>query len=224
MTFLSFPFRAGKAAPILACLLALGLLAPLSGPADAAAESAPAGVTTGQKAPDFSLPDATGETRRLSDYAGKIVVLEWTNNECPYVRKQYDSGNMQKTQKAAFDDGVIWLVIHSSAEGEQGHVTAAEALKLKETERSSETARLLDDDGTVGHLYGAKTTPHMFVIDQNGVLVYQGAIDDAPSANPNSVDGAKNYVREALDALEKGETIAIADTKPYGCSVKYSTH
>lgn len=175
----------------------------------------------GNSAPDFALQAASGKSVKLSDYQGKTVVLEWLNHGCPFVRKHYDSNNMQALQKKYTDKGVIWLSIISSAEGKQGHVNAKEAAKEKGSNNSSATDILLDPTGKIGTMYEAKTTPHMYVVNSNRVLVYQGAIDDKPSTNTEDVKGATNYVAAALDATLAGKKIAMAQTKSYGCSVKY---
>lgn len=175
----------------------------------------------GEGAPDFKLTGADGKTYSLSQYKGKTVVLEWFNKDCPYVRKFYDSKTMQGLQKATTGKGTIWLSIVSSAPGKEGAIDAATATKLVKDWEIGSTAVLFDTKGTVGQLYGAKTTPHMFVIDKAGRLAYQGAIDDQPSATKKSLEGAHNYVSDALTALEKGETVKTASTTPYGCSVKY---
>jgi peroxiredoxin len=179
------------------------------------------GPTIGAPAPDFSLSDTNGVRHSLSDFKGNIVVLEWTNPECPFVKKHYETGNMQGLQEKAVASGVTWLTINSSAQGKQGYMTAEEANSYIAEEGSRETARLVDSSGEVGHLYGALTTPHMFVIDANGTLAYKGAIDDNPSADPVSVAGAKNYVTAALASLAAGKPIENAETRSYGCGVKY---
>jgi hypothetical protein len=186
----------------------------LSAPAHAA-------VPTGKPAPDFTATDSKGVRHTLAAYRGKTVVLEWTNHECPYTAKHYSTGNMQSLQAAATGAGVIWLSVVSSRPGAEGYVDAAAADRLTAGRGAHPTAVLLDPGGGLGRLYGARTTPHMFVIDGAGLLVYMGAIDDRPSANPASVKGARNYVREALDAVASGRPVAIAATRPYGCSVKY---
>ncbi len=175
----------------------------------------------GEAAPDFTLTDSQDKPHSLSEYKGKAVVLEWTNPQCPYVKKHYGSGSMQKLQKDATDAGVIWLSINSSAPGKEGYTDAKGTQAVIAEQKSAETARLIDADGTVGKLYGAKTTPHMFVVDKEGRLVYMGAIDDAPSTEPSSLTGAKNYVTAALDALKEGKPVAMPVTQPYGCGVKY---
>jgi len=178
-------------------------------------------VTTGAAAPDFSLASASGKTVKLSDYQGKTVVLEWLNHGCPFVRKHYDSGNMQAVQKTYTDKGVIWLSIISSAPGKQGHVDAKTAASEKASNKSNATEVLLDPTGVTGNAYEAKTTPHMYVIDAKGKLVYQGAIDDKASTDTADIKGAKNYVAAALDATLAGKTVAMGQSKSYGCSVKY---
>ncbi|UTW53917.1 redoxin domain-containing protein [Kordiimonas sp. SCSIO 12610] len=180
------------------------------------------GVEVGKPAPNFTAVDSKGNEVSLSDFLGKPVVLEWTNHDCPYVRKHYGSGNMQRTQSALTDDGVVWLSIISSAEGEQGYVSGAEADKLTATRGAYPSSVLLDPEGDVGRLYAARTTPHMFLIDEKGIVQYQGAIDDRPSARPASLKGATNYVKAAWDSLKAGNDIEAVNTKPYGCSVKYS--
>lgn len=201
----------------------LALLAFLSiiGVSAFAPASAQAAPVIGEAAPDFTAMDTMGVKHSLSDFQDKIVVLEWSNHECPFVEKQYGSGNMQKLQKDATDKGVIWLTIVSSALGKQGNVSADEANKIMKDAGAHATARLLDTTSEVGKLYDAKTTPHMFVIDKEGVLVYEGAIDSDPSFNPKSIEGATNYVTAALNSLEAGTPIEITNTQPYGCGVKY---
>jgi peroxiredoxin len=181
-----------------------------------------AAVETGATAPAFKLKSASGADVDLADYAGKIVVLEWTNHQCPYVVKHYETGNMQGLQKEMTEQDVVWLSIVSSAPGRQGYTEAEEANMVIEKTGAAATARLFDPTGEVGKAYGAQTTPHMFVIDAEGHVAYQGAIDDRPTARHDSVDGAKNYVREAVHALQHGEAVATPSTKPYGCGVKYA--
>jgi len=176
---------------------------------------------TGKAAPAFSLTDIHGKTHTLADFQGKTMVLEWTNYDCPFVKKHYGSGNMQKLQKTYTEKGVIWLSICSSASGKQGHYPAAAWQKKTVEKGSKATAVLLDPDGQVGRAYGAKTTPHIFIIAADGTLRYEGAMDDNPSWNPKTVEGAHNYVAAALDALLAGKAVAVSETKPYGCSVKY---
>lgn len=175
----------------------------------------------GQPAPAFSVADTTGKTWSLADLAGKGLILEWTNHDCPYVQKHYGSGNMQALQQEARDAGYVWLSVISSAPGKQGHVSAAEADELTEGRGAAPTAVLLDVDGAMGRAYGAKTTPHMFVIDGAGTLVYMGGIDDRATTDPADVEGAENYVRLALADLAAGKAVSNPATRPYGCSVKY---
>jgi len=181
-----------------------------------------AGISVNKPAPDFTGVDSNGKAHSLSQYRGKTVVLEWTNHDCPYVRKHYQSGNMQSLQKAATRDGVDWLSIISSAPGKQGHVSGAEANALTSQRNASPSAVILDVKGDIGRLYGAKTTPHMYIIDPKGTLVYMGGIDSIPSSNQDDIDRATNYVRVALQSLSDGNPIADNVTRPYGCSVKYN--
>lgn len=183
---------------------------------------AEASVATGAAAPAFSVQDATGRTRTLSEFAGRTVVLEWTNSGCPYVRKHYDARNMQTLQQEATANGVVWLSVISSAPGEQGYADGAGALAIADREGAHASAILLDPTGAMGHAYGARNTPHMFIINGEGRIVYQGAIDDRPSARPSSLEGATNYVRAALADLAAGRAVQTAQTTPYGCAVKYS--
>lgn len=179
-------------------------------------------VKTGDTAPAFELKSSDGKTVKLGDYKGKTVVLEWLNHGCPFVKKHYQSKNMQKLQADAKKDGAIWLSIVSSAPGKQGHGSAVETEKMRKEHGSNATAVLMDEDGKVGKAYDAKVTPHMFVINKEGVVVYQGAIDDKPSTDLEDVETAKPYVRDVLSELRKpGGKIAINSTQPYGCSVKY---
>lgn len=175
----------------------------------------------GAPAPAFTAMDSNGRPVSLSDYAGKTVVLEWTNYQCPYVRKMYDTGTMQALQKDAAARHIVWLTILSSAKGKQGYLDAEGANKRMAGEKAVPAAYLLDPDGTLGRLYNAQVSPHMFVIDRNGLLVYNGAIDDQPSVNHSTVKIANNYVKAALDDLEAGQPVKTATSKPYGCAVKY---
>ena len=190
----------------------------------AVALSAPALATPviGQPAPAFTAKDGDGKTRSLSEFKGKPVVLEWTNAGCPYVQKHYNSGNMQALQKGAAKDGVVWLTLISSAPGKQGYVSPAEAKNWKASSGAGSTALLLDPGGQVGKAYDARTTPHMYVVDKTGKLVYMGGIDDKPTADPSSLKGAKNYVTAALSDVKAGRAVATPVSKPYGCSVKYT--
>jgi len=176
----------------------------------------------GEKAPDFKATDSNGVEHTLSQYAGRYVVLEWHNNGCPYVRKQYNSGNMQRLQKEWIARGVVWLTVISSAPGMQGYVTAEEENVYLKKMDASPTAALLDPTGKLGHLYDAKTSPHMFIIDPSGTLIYDGAIDDQPTPDPASVAGATNYVSQALTEAMAGKPISLQTSRPYGCSVKYA--
>ena len=179
-------------------------------------------VTTGAAAPDFTLTDTSGTSHKLSDFKGKTVVLEWVNHGCPFVVKHYSPGNMQGLQAESTGKGVVWLSICSSAEGKQGYYTAEGWQKLNAEKGGKATAILLDPEGTVGKLYGAKTTPHMYVINAECTLVYQGAMDDKPSTDSDDIPGAKNYVKAALDEVLAGKPVTTGQTKPYGCSVKYA--
>lgn len=183
---------------------------------------ASASVATGAPAPNFSVRDATGATRTLAEFAGRTVVLEWTNSGCPYVRKHYDSRNMQNLQQEATAQGVVWLQVISSARGEQGYLDGPGALARVRTDGAHPTATLLDPSGAMGHAYGATNTPHMFIISGEGRVVYQGAIDNHASANPRSLEGATNYVRAALADIRAGRSVQTAETRAYGCSVKYA--
>lgn len=183
---------------------------------------AEAAVETGAQAPAFSVQDANGATRTLAEFRGRMVILEWTNHGCPYVRKHYDSGNMQALQREATADGIVWLQVISSAPGEQGHLDGQGALARVRTDNAAPTATLLDPTGAMGRAYGARNTPHMFIVSADGRVVYQGAIDDRPSARPASLEGAHNYVRAALADIEAGRAVQVPETTPYGCSVKYA--
>ena len=177
----------------------------------------------GQPAPAFQAADANGKTRALSEFRGKTVVLEWTNNGCPYVQKHYNAGAMQGLQTQARRDGVVWLSIISSAPGTQGYLTPADAKAWKTKVGAAPADVLLDPKGTVGRAYDARTTPHMYVVDKAGTLVYMGGIDDQPTADPASLKTARNYVVAALADVKAGRPVAQAVTRPYGCSVKYGS-
>jgi hypothetical protein len=180
-------------------------------------------VSSGASAPDFSVADATGAVRTLAEFAGQTVILEWTNYGCPSVRTHYDAGNMQALQRDAAARGIAWLQVISSAPGEQGHLDGPGAIARVATDNATVTATLLDPEGVMGRAYGALNTPQMVLINSEGVIVYQGAIDDRPSARPQTLEGATNYVRAAWADIDAGRTVQIAETTPYGCGVKYST-
>jgi len=176
----------------------------------------------GRAAPDFTATDTHGQTHRLSDYKGKFVVLEWHNRECPYTRKHYSSENMQNLQKEWTGKGVVWFTVISSAPGQQGYVTADEENAYVKQVKASPTGVLLDPTGELGHLYSAKTTPHMFIINPQGALIYDGAIDDKPTTDLQDIAHAQNYVSAALQEATAGKEVVVATTRPYGCSVKYA--
>ncbi|MGA3300564.1 MAG: redoxin domain-containing protein [Candidatus Acidiferrales bacterium] len=181
-----------------------------------------AAAKVGDAAPDFTATASSGKTYRLSSNLGKYIVLEWHNNGCPYVGKQYNSGNMQRLQKEWTAKGVVWLTILSSAPGKQGYVTASEENGYLEKMHAAPTAALLDPTGEIGHLYDAKTSPQMVVINPQGIVIYDGAIDDKPTTDLADVPGATNYVNLALEEAMAGKKIETPATRPYGCSVKYS--
>jgi AhpC/TSA family len=179
-------------------------------------------VAPGSPAPDFKATDSTGSQQTLSQYHGKYIVLEWANQGCPYDRKHYLSGSMEALQKQWTAKGVVWLSVISSAPGEQGYVTPAEENTYLKTMHAAPTAAILDPDGSIGRLYAAKTTPHIFVIDPTGKLIYQGAIDDKPTTDQEDLKGARNYLSETLTEAMSGKPIQVASTRPYGCNVKYA--
>jgi peroxiredoxin len=181
-----------------------------------------AAAVVGESAPPISASDVNGVNRTLDEFSGKFVVLEWFNPECPFVKKHYESGNMQQLQKAWASKGVAWVTVASSAPGKEGHLTAAQAKDQLARWKAAPTAFILDEDGAIGRRYGAKTTPHIFIINPKGTVIYAGAIDDKPSADPADIDGAVNYVDETLVKAMAGEPAAVSSTKPYGCSVKYN--
>jgi hypothetical protein len=190
---------------------------------DRAAAVGAAGVQPGAPAPGFTAPDIAGRMVNLGQYAGQIVILEWTNNGCPFVQKHYDSANMQTLQRRYTQGGVIWLTIASSAPGEEGYVTPAAAKADLARWQAAPTDYLLDPEGVVGHLYDARATPHMVVIDRGGRIAYMGAIDDTPSTRLADVKTAKNYLVAALDEIAAGKPVTVAATRAYGCSIKYKT-
>lgn len=195
-----------------ALLLACGVAAP-----------AFAKVAVGEAAPDFSLTDSNGKTHTLSQYKGKIVVLEWNNPECPFVGKHYGSGNMQKQQADATAAGVIWLTINSGATGKQGDLDGPGANAYVAKVSARQTAYLLDPSGSVGHLYSARTTPHMYVIDAQGVLRYVGGIDSIASTDQEDLAKATQFVPQVLAELKAGKAVSVTTSQPYGCSVKYGS-
>jgi peroxiredoxin len=199
-------------------LLRMGLLLTLMATAVA--------VRVGEPAPDFTAVDSNGKSQRLSDYKGKYVVLEWHNQGCPYTKKHYESGNMQHLQKEWTGKGIVWFTVISSAPGTQGYVTPTQENDYVKQVSAAPTAVLMDPGGTLGHLYAAKTTPHMFIIDPKGNLIYDGAIDDHPTSDQSDIASSKNYVSAALGEAMAGKPVSDGATQPYGCSVKYrsSTH
>ena len=207
------------AAAGLAAISALSVTLIAGGP-DVA--SSLADLPVGKAAPDFRLNDPSGRAVTLSQFRGRTVVLEWSNPECPSVKKHYDSGNMQKTQAEAAAAGTVWLTVNSSGEGNQGHMTPAEAKAFTAAQQSRRTAYLLDPKGEVGRSYGAKATPHIYIVNPAGTLVYNGAIDDKPTQDQADIPGARNHVLAALAELEAGKPVSVPASRPYGCSVKYA--
>lgn len=208
--------------PILAAAL-LALVACQQGeaPATPAATETAAVAPEAGVAPAFSLTDSVGVQRSLADFRGKTVVIEWTNEGCPYVQKHYSSGAMQALQREAVADGVVWLTVISSAPGKQGHVEGEAARAWRTRNNAAATHLLLDPEGTVGKAYGAMTTPDMRVIDGEGRILFTGGIDDRPTNEVKDLEGANNFVRAALDDVEAGRTVRTAYAQPYGCSIKY---
>lgn len=207
--------RASRRA-VMAAAVALGSTLLIGAPAHAA-------PAVGQKAPDFVAMDTRGKQHQLSDFVGKYVVLEWTNPGCPFVRKHYGSGNMPATQKAATAKGVVWLAINSTERAASDYLQPAALDSWMKTQSAAPTAVLMDEDGTIGQAYGARTTPHIFIIDPKGTLVYAGGIDSIPSARPDDIKTATNYVNQALGEAFGGRPISAAATRPYGCSIKYKS-
>ena len=176
----------------------------------------------GEPAPEFQATDSNGQMHKLSEYRGKFVVLEWHNNGCPYTKKHYESGNMQRLQKEWEGKGVVWFTVISSAPGQQGYVTAQQENGYLKQMNASPTAALLDPQGDVGRLYSAKTTPHMFIVSPDGVLIYDGAIDSKATTDLADIASAKNYVSQALEEAMAGKPVTTPTSRPYGCSVKYA--
>ena len=200
-----------------AATLALGLTC-VPGTANPAAQA-----RIGAPAPGFTLTDSTGKTVSLADFKGKTVVLEWTNHDCPYVRKHYGGNNMQALQKKWTAQGVVWLTLISSAPGTEGYVSAQEANKLTAERGAAPSDVLFDPKGDVGRAYGAQVTPHMYVIKGDGTLVYMGGIDDKPTARLADLKTAKNFVDAALSEMTQGKPVSVTTSRPYGCSIKYSS-
>jgi hypothetical protein len=208
----------GRRARLFAVPTVAAFCACLLGLADSARSSA---VQVGRPAPEFTATDSRGKPLTLSQFRGKTVVLEWTNADCPYTHKHYASGNMQGIQALAKKNDVVWLTVISSAPGKQGYVNGPAADALTESRGAEPTAVLLDPSGTLGRLYGAKTTPHLFVIDKNGALQYMGGIDSIATADAGDIQKAEPYLKEAMLAVAQGSPVSHPVTKPYGCSVKY---
>ncbi|MCO4093967.1 MAG: thioredoxin family protein [Acidovorax sp.] len=187
------------------------------------ASGAQAAATVGQPAPDFALKDTSGKTVRLSDFKGKHVVLEWTNPGCPFVKKHYDSGNMPATQKDATAKGVVWLSINSTEKASSDYLEPAQLMAWKTERKSAPTAVLMDEEGTVGKSYGARTTPHLYIVNPQGQLIYAGGIDSIPSARASDIEKATNYVKVGLAEALAGKPLSAATTQPYGCSIKYKS-
>src|SRR5712675_296556 len=173
-------------------------------------------VKVGDPAPGFTAVDSNGKQQRLSDYKGKYVVLEWHNQGCPYTKKHYESGNMQRLQKEWTAKGVVWLTVISSAQGMQGFVTPSQENDYVKSMKAAPTAVLMDPGGSLGHLYSAKTTPHMFIVDPSGTLIYNGAIDDHPTSDASDIPASRNYVSAALQEALAGKQISEPATRPYG--------
>lgn len=210
---------AGQRAGIAVAALTLSALAAAAG---FASHTAP---VPGHEAPQFSGVDSNGKAVSLADFKGQRVILEWTNHECPYVRKHYETENMQALQKEAVEDGYVWISVISSAPGQQGHVTAERANALSAERSAAPDHVVMDAEGVIGRLYDARTTPHMFIIDgdTDQTVLYAGAIDDKPTARKSSVSEAKNFVRQAMAEIAGGKPVSEAATVPYGCSVKYAS-
>ena len=205
-------------------VLALGLCcAATMIPLSATAQPATGKARVGASAPAFTLTDSNGRNLSLSDFKGKTVVLEWTSHECPYVGKHYRGNNMQALQKKWTGQGVVWLSVLSSAPGQPGYVSPQQANKLTADRGAAPTAVLLDPTGKVGHAYGARTTPHMYVISGEGALVYKGGIDDQPTARVQDLKSARNFVDQALSEISQGKPVSVTASRAYGCSIKYGS-
>ena len=185
--------------------------------------SALAAATVGQAAPAFTVQDTAGKPVSLADYKGKTVVLEWVNPGCPYVQKHYNAANMQGTQKDAAAKGVVWLTVNSTASDHGDYKAPAAMSQWMQQHKAAASATLMDSDGKVGRAYGARTTPHLYIVDGSGTLVYAGGIDNKASTNPADIPGATNHVKVALGDLQAGKAVSQPTTRPYGCSVKYSS-
>ena len=188
-----------------------------------AAGSAHATAAVGQPAPDFTLKDATGKTVKLSDFKGKHVVLEWTNPGCPFVQKHYNSGNMPATQKDAMGKGVVWLAINSTEKASYDYLEPAKLVAWKQERKSTPSAILMDEEGTVGRAYGARTTPHMYIVNPQGQLIYAGGIDSIPSSSAADIPKATNYIKTGVAEALAGKPLTASTTRPYGCSIKYKS-
>ena len=211
----------GRGWRALVALAVVGVAGTTAWMAEPQAQAAVGNVKVGAPAPAFTATDLRGQTRTLAEFKGKYVVLEWHNQGCPYVKKHYGSGNMQRLQRELTAQGVVWLTVISSAPGKEGNVTQPQEEQYLKDQQASPTDVIFDPDGTLGRTYGAKTTPHMFLIDPQGVVVYQGAIDDKPTYEAADVEGAKNFVRTAYEETKAGKPVTVSTTAPYGCSVKY---
>jgi peroxiredoxin len=188
-----------------------------------AVNAASAAAVVGQKAPEITLTDTAGKTVRLSDFKGKHVILEWNNPGCPFVRKHYNTSNMQTLQKEAAGKGVVWLAVNSTEKSHQDYMTPAVLGKWMVDQKAAPTATLMDEAGDTGKAYGARTTPHMYVVNPQGVLVYAGGIDSNPSANTEDIKTATNYVRQTMNEVVAGKPVSMPTTRTYGCSVKYKS-
>jgi peroxiredoxin len=188
---------------------------------NASAQSDRGSAIVGEQAPDFSVVDAYGNMHSLSDYEGQYLILEWLNHDCPFVRKHYDGNNMQELQEKYTEKGVVWLSVISSAPGTQGYLEPEEARSITQEKNASPTAVLLDVEGVMGRAYDARVTPHMYIINPDGVLEFNGAIDDRPTARPRDLEGAHNYVVAAMTSLMNGQPVEVTTNTPYGCTVKY---